>query len=190
MCLLLCVFKLHFSVNRLSHTVHTCSLGLSLCECLTTSVLSASMNVVGELPTHSRDKAHYQQNNNSLIINLNKASTLHMYIKIGKQGGTERQMDSLSICLSGTDNRIDGLTDSDSVCHVHDTGCMTHVAYKQNILTINHASISYHFLNKHQLNGQKHGISPTSPILVAPTERECHEILNKIRILMSQIWIP
>jgi len=125
-------------------------------------------------------------------------------------GQTDRQTDrqtewTVYPCLSRTDNRKDGLTDSDTrpllyafqlgegqhkkkaVCHAHDNGYMTHVAYKVYVFMINHASISHHFLNS-KLTDNNHGLSPTSPILVAPAEGECHKILKKIRFLTSQVW--
>jgi len=71
-----------------------------------------------------------------------------MHISIRKQSGTDRQMEwTVYPCLSRRDKQIDGLADSDTrpllyafqlgqdqhkkkaVCHVHDTGYMTHVAY-------------------------------------------------------------
>ena len=70
-----------------------------------------------------------------------------------------------------------------------DTGYMTQVAYKLYIFMINHASISYHFLTS-KLMDKNRGMSPNSPIFVAPAEGECNKILNKIRILTSQMWIP
>ena len=121
-------------------------------------------------------------------------------------GQTDRQTEwTVYPCLSRTDNRKDGLTDSDTrpllyafqlgegqhkkkaVCHAHDNGYMTHVAYKVYVFMINHASISHHFLNS-KLTDNNHGLSPTSPILVAPAEGECHKILKKIRFLTSQVW--